>query len=355
MPILFDDKFDNTQLKTLALTRDIDGLKRFITPDDELLDGHDMLGYRLEREKASVDELKNILQQKTYIRSVSDEENNHKKEEILAQIKEHEADIQNLNKQRIEIPKAITRLEKVKNAKKEDVLTFKISHDTTRDEIKTVLKELDIKLKKLNTSSEKRLLTYLKGHFETAKTILDAGKELQDTYCFVHKSELKYFAKLKSLEPTQIMVASSMLENVLKNLKEEQDRLRRNNSPIHQSFTQPIVKIEQRLAEVKKDPSSIKNTKKMKETVMVIAKLSNTVQREKAVSPSFKDRLRNFVNGFRAFMDNAFGIKIPEAESLKSKTLTNMFDTQREIRHLARIIPKENLRDVKPVNRRPQI
>ena len=62
MTLTFDGAFENTALKNQSLAQEIEGLKRFITPDHELLDGHDMIGYRLERENASVAEIKQMLE-----------------------------------------------------------------------------------------------------------------------------------------------------------------------------------------------------------------------------------------------------------------------------------------------------
>ncbi|MGD9591557.1 MAG: hypothetical protein AB7V32_03460, partial [Candidatus Berkiella sp.] len=349
MPFTFDPTFDDTRLQNQHLTQEIEALKRFITPDHELLDGHDMLGYRLEREKDSVDEITQMIKEETYVDpSLSPQENLEKKEELLAQIKEHQADIKKLQKQRIEIPKAIARFEKIQQAKKNDVAVFKISKDTTREEIKTLLKAIETRLQTVRLRDEKRVLTYLQLHLDMAKTMIDTGKALEDDYLYLHQRELKYLGNIEPLKPVQTRVAVNMMENILQHLVSEQDRLRQKGSPLHEAFTRPIQKITQRLNDVVHDPDTIHHQGKMRETVMVVARLANTLEREKEVSPSFKDRLRNMVNGFRAFMDNVFGIKISEVESLKSKTLTNMYDTQRETRRLARLAPRHEPDNVRP-------
>ncbi|MGE3319678.1 MAG: hypothetical protein AB7I18_10330 [Candidatus Berkiella sp.] len=355
MPVTFNSHFDDTEYKNRSLTLEIEGLRRFITPDDELLEGLNMLEYRIEREKASIAEIAEMLDQKSYVDPTKlDEENEQTRKELLEQTKEHQKDIKKLKFQSREIPKAIQRLEAIKNAKQQDVAVFTIPKDISRKEVKAILNEIEERLKQPILSKEKRMLTYLQGNLETVKTMLDTDKEFDDVNFYVHQNELKYVAKLQTLHHAQTQVATNMLENILQNLTDEQQRLRQNNSPIHQHFTRPIAKIEATLKDVKQAPKLLSNKVVMKDTVSVVNNLSRVVEREKAVSPSFKDRLRNFVNGFRSFMNHAFNVNIPEVESLKSRTLTNMFDTQKQANHFRKIVPQV-IPDNKPLNKGPSL
>lgn len=338
MALTFDPTFENTALKNQSLMLEIEGLKRFITPDDELLDGHDMIGYRLEREKASIQEIAQTINNETYKQNGNtEEENAHIKEELLAQIKNHQDDIDKLEKQREEIPKAIARLERLKEAKPREMGVLKLPAGTDRKEIRHLIKEIETRLIESHSQDEKRFLTYLQGQLETAKTVLDTGKELGDVYLFLHESEFKHVAKIKGLKDVHIDMTVQMLENIANDLRQEQERLRQNGSALHQHFAQPISKIEERLVEIRRNPESVTDKRKMLETTTVVDKLSMDLQAEKMVAPSFKDKLRNFVNGFRSFLNNAFGIQTSEVESLKSKTLTNMFNIQQEMTKVAKL------------------
>lgn len=331
MPITFDAAFENTVLKNQTLDQEIQALKRFITPDDELLDGHDMIGYRLEREHAEIEELKQM---------VANEEDQVKKAEIAAQITEHQKDVKNLEYQREEIPKAIARLERLKGAQQRDMAVIKLSQDTSREEVKALLKSIEARLKEVHSSDEKRVLTYMQGKLETLKTAIDANQPLGEVHLFVHESELKHLGKLAPLKNIQAAVTTHMLENVLQDLREEENRLRQNNSPLHQHFAEPIQRIEERVDEMKRKPETVTDKRKMLETITVVDGLSMTLQAEKAVNPSFKDRLRGFVNNCRTFLNNTFGWKLPEPESLRSRTMTNMFKTQQEAVKLAKLASK---------------
>ncbi len=336
MALIFDPAFENTALKNQSLLQEIEGLKRFITPDNELLDGQDMIGYRLEREKASIEEIEAMLKNETYKKAENSElENNQIKAELLAQINEHKADIIRLEQQREEIPKAIARLERLHLAQLRDVGVLKLSANTSRDDIKKMLKEIEARVQAAS-QEEKRVLTYLQGQLETAKTMLDTGKPLADVYLYVHESEFRHLGKLPGLKQVHLDVTKHMLENILTDLRTEEVRLRDKGSPLHQHFAQPIAKVENRLEEMNRNPQSITDKRKMLETMTVVDKLSMDLQAEKTVAPTFKDRLRNFVNNFRSFLSNTFGIKTQEPESLRSKTMTNMYKTQQEVAKMAK-------------------
>ncbi|MBS0287349.1 MAG: hypothetical protein JSR17_08640 [Proteobacteria bacterium] len=345
MPITFDAAFENTALKNQTLMAEIEGLKRFITPDHELLDGQDMIGYRLEREKASVDELKEMI---------AKEPNHHAKADIEAQIKEHQKDIKKLEHQREEIPKAIARLERLKAAQNREMVTLTLPQGTTREEIRNLIRSIEARLTEVHSQDEKRLLTYMQGQLETAKTAIDANKPLGNVHLFVHESELKHLGKLEPLKGVHVAAATHMLENVLQDLRHEENRLRQNNSPLHHHFAEPIAKIEERVDEMKQKPETVTDKRKMLETITVVDGLSMTLQAEKAVNPSFKDRLRNFVDGFRSFMNNTFGLKIPEPESLRSRTMTNMFKTQQEAAKLAKLATRSQVQEGQDIATRPR-
>ncbi len=354
MPFTYEADFDNHVLKNEQLTQEMEGLRRFVTPDVDL-EGKDMLGYRLEREKDSVIELGEMLDKNTYIdHALSEEQNNAQKEAIIAQIKEHEKEIQHLENQRIEIPKAIQRLEAIKQAQKNDMAAFKVSKDTTREEIKAVLKAIEARLKEEITQEEKRMLSYLQGHLETAKTTIDTGKQLEDMNLFLQQKELMYLGNLEPLKPQHNAIAISILETILQEVSNEQARLRQKGSNLADKYTDAIEKISARVNEAKAEPDTIQNKDKMKETVEVLSTLNDSIQREKDASPSFKDRVRNFVNGFRSFMQSAFGVKIGEVASLRSKTMTNLFKTQKEAQKLSDLVPRNNQPD-QPEQRGPRI
>lgn len=338
MVLNFDPAFENAALKNQSLGQEIEGLMRFITPDEELLDGQDMIGYRLEREKASIEEITQTLKTERYKDpEKSDVENDQVKEELIAQIQEHQKDIEKLEKQRQEIPKSIARLERIKAADPREVVALKIPEGTNRDEIKKLLEAIEARLQQTQSQEEKRLLIYFQGQLETVKTTLDSGKQVRDVYLYVHQSEFKHLGKLKELKEAHIDITKHMLGSVLQDLRTEEQRLRQNGSNLHRHFAEPIAKIEERVQEMNRDRETVTNKRKMLETMTVVDKLNMDLQAEKAVNPSFKDRLRNFVNDFRSFLNNAFGIKISEPESLRSRTMTNMFNTQQQVAKIAHI------------------
>ncbi len=354
MALTFDSAFENAELKNQSLTQEIAGLKRFITPDEELLEGQDMIGYRLVRETESIAEINETLKNETYKNPDNSEaENNKIKEELLAQIQEHKKDIQRLEKQREIIPKAIARLERVQAADPREVATLTISEGTSRDEIKKLLNAIEARLQQTKSEEEKRLLIYFQGHLETIKTTLDAGKQVGNIHLFVHQSEFKYLGKVQELKEAHVDMTKHMLVNVLQDLRTEETRLRQNGSDLHRHFAEPIAKIEERVQEMNHNRATVTDKRKMLETMTVVDKLSMDLQAEKAVNPSFKDRLRGFVNDFRSFLSNTFGIKTSEPESLRSKTMTNMFKMQQDVAKIAHIASSKSIEREDP--KRPRM
>jgi hypothetical protein len=354
MALTFDSAFENKELKNQSLAQEIAGLKRFITPDDELLDGQDMIGYRLVRETESIAEITETLKNETYKNSDNSEaENNKIKEELLAQIQEHKKDIQKLEKQREEIPKAIARLERMQAADPRDMATLTISEGTSRNVIKNLLNGIEARLQQTKSDEEKRVLIYFQGHLETIKTTLDTGKQVGNVHLFVHQAEFKYLGKMHELKEVHIDMTKHLLVNVLHDLRTEQTRLQQNGSDLHRQFAEPIIKIEERVQEMNHNRETVADKRKMLETMTVVDKLSMDLQAEKTVNPSFKDRLRSFVNNFRSFLSNTFGIKTSEPESLRSKTMTNMFKMQQDVAKIAHIAASKSIEREDP--KRPRM
>jgi hypothetical protein len=215
MPISFDVDFDDYELLIKTLDYEIKSLKQFVTPDSDTLDGNNIVDLQIEREKASIDELTEILAERSYINSKhSKDKNNKARDELVKAIQEHIKDVNKFEADRIEIPKEIQRLERIKHADKHEYSVFKLSHDTPREEIKKISKEIQLRLERQISSNEKRILTYIYGHLESAKTILDSGKELSNIYFYLHQNEYKYLANIKSLQQANKMIAINLLEKI---------------------------------------------------------------------------------------------------------------------------------------------
>lgn len=324
-----------------TLEKEAAGLSRFITPDPEILEGYNYspLDYRLENERGAVVELMDIVENKKFVdKGMSDKDISEKEAQIKKEIVGHQEEIDNLEKQKIEVPAAVARLERLKLADKHAVCALRISGDTPDEQIKSILNDIEDKLNKATLPEERRLLNLLKVNLEGARTAIKNDGKFTDVNIYLDKNELKHLAKLNSLKKLHAPIAISMLENIGRHLTAEHDRLKDNHSLLCNKFLQPIEKLKEHVAQIKQDPKNFNNGR-LQDVVGTLNNLSDDIQKEKEASPSFKDKLRGMVNKFRGLIKEALGVEIKEPSALRSQTLTTAFQLKQTAKDLDKLKP----------------
>lgn len=350
MSFYFNTEVTDKAEKNANLDKEIADLARFITPDPEL-DGKDILGFQMEREQGSIDELTKMVEDKTYIDpKLSIEENNKLKNDLLQDIEEHKKSLLQFANKKISLSKDIERLEVLK-ASTDSVCEITITNKSDRDKIKKIMQSIEKRLEETDSHEEKSLLTNMLGKLDSVKTAIDTNMKYNDVKIYLLDSELKYLRNID--KKTDTPITKCMLKHIASTLEQEQNRLKKNKSPLQEKFTLPLQVINQHLKDLESGTVEASNKQVMKKSIDVVSNLYFEIKHEKDVSPSFKDRFRVAFDRFRNFLKESLGIRVPEVASLKSKTLTNAFEIQKQSARLDKIT--ENMPAPPVDNPRPPV